>query len=297
MFSENQLLKGVKLFSDIVSPLVNLRPAVTDIDIDDNLARLVDESDKDDEDPEICVPSVFEECDVRLITETGFELMTNIPGTIIRMNVGDGVETLMLPHGYSQGTLSRRNGSNACTVIALLAGYSVLKSKDDETFNQNNMAYMLPILTGSMEIGNVIHDSNDPSLFCTVDEAIQILPGNMNLDIIEETNCSVTAESPDTNSLEQVIADWICSGSDQMGFIIIIQGGKSYCFVSTNRHVALLDSHATPPYGARVVFATSEQYRFLIDVFFSNQSQQLIYCAFVHVNPSTPSDSSIMFNI
>ena len=146
-------------------------PAVDNIDFDVNLTTLINEIGKQD-DQESDIPSIFDECDLHLIIETGTELMTNLSENVISKHFDDGVETFLLPDKYLQGVLSGHNGTNACTVIALLAAYCIVKLKDIPTFNLN-ISSVLALFTGSMEIGNITHEGNDLPLFCTVVEEIQ----------------------------------------------------------------------------------------------------------------------------
>ena len=225
------------------------------------------------------VPNLFDECDEELVYLTGTELIDGLTLDSCFKQDNNGVTVVLLPDQFCQGSLSGRNGSSACTIINLLTGYCIITYRNfpNETPDKHNA--ILTMFIGCMEIGNIIQERNDTSVSMTVEEGIDQLPENIQLELLEETNSYL---SPENKSLLVDVVKRFIEHFDNHTFMIIIYKEKSYCILK-NVYLLAFDSHANPPFGARIAFTNTDNYVSLINDFFPFDDSNIIYTAVVRV--------------
>ena len=98
----------------------------------------------------------------------------------------NNIKCILLPYGFSQATINGRNGSSACTVIAVVTSYGMLSSK------KFNIDDAFSLFIGSMEIGNCLYTK---SQFLTIFEAEKITDPYFEMHIKEEKNIFLSSLS------------------------------------------------------------------------------------------------------
>ena len=150
-----------------------------------------------------------------------------------------GYSVLYLPDYLSQGTISNRNGSSACTPISIIAGYFVGNSP------QLPLDNILLLFVGCMEVGNMLHEKQSLQ-YMNVHEALSLLPESMTTDIIEECGSIVNANTV-------VPLDF-----ETPAYFVVISEGKSSVFLQRESEIYWLDSHSHLPHGASIYFIPLE---------------------------------------
>ena len=96
-----------------------------------------------------------------------------------------GIETssrqYLFPPHLCQSKINGRNGSNACSVLWLLIGYAAISSR----IFIHDIAMLVPLFVGSMEVGNSLHDH---TALLLADEAVERLSSYFDLCLKDERN-------------------------------------------------------------------------------------------------------------
>ena len=122
--------------------------------------------------------------DFDLILSTGCDLMGQLDLTDF---LDDVVECLFLPSEFSQGSISGRNGSNDCSLIALLLGFSITHLSM-QGVREICLRQIMPIFIGCMEIGNLLYEVQHNSNLLAIVDAVSLIPDHIKLTISDETN-------------------------------------------------------------------------------------------------------------
>ena len=162
-----------------------------------------------------------------------------------------GIRELYLCSTLSQGALPGRNGSSACTTIALLLCRLLLEGVLPRIIVNGQLNQSLvTVFKQAMESGNQMHDGMmiryHQDTF-TVDFVTRNTP-SVRLKIKEEHNQidSVTALSAIISAIPQ-------TNARNYAFVIVLPPGNSVAFfVYSNGTAAIMDSHGHNPYGALV---------------------------------------------
>ena len=214
-----QLAKGVHLFNKILG-------ANIDVDFHD----VVDEN--ADDEAEKTIEELELEIDGGTLRSVGFDIAPNFSTIDCIRECSQFFSIYYLPSNLSQGVISGRNGSNACMVISLLAGFAMLKMVGKE------LNEILCLFIGSMEVGNILYEEKESNELLNFSEGFALLPESIQIHCIEESGCIIREDIS------------IPLNFDVPTFFLLIAEGKSYSFVVKDDHVIFSDSHANPPHGA-----------------------------------------------
>lgn len=272
-FVEAQQVSAVTSFSNILPPdtaFVDLSDY--SININENLGELEEEVEIENEEENIRNDSYYEEVDIDLIIESGDEIASKYIGPLcFEIYIGKVVQWV-LPSCFSQSTINGRNGSNACAVISLLAGYAMSKC---DFFQPNNIdkTRVVKSYVGCLEVGNSLYEEGDDLL---VPEALAILPDTLQMDLINESN--VTIDTIETD---------ICTNVND--FFVLTAGGSTICCMHMGGNYYVFNSHIHGEQGAMISFAPIDTIKCLIESTLTIQSDDIIYICYITVD----SDDSV----
>ena len=252
-FAQCQLAKGVKLFGKILG---------SNIDIEFNETVVEDESEVNVDDNELFEEEVERfDFDFDTIRSIGFETEPNLStANCVKEDHQLGF-TCYLPNHLSQGVISNRNGSNACMVIALLAGYSMLKIAG------NQLDDILHLFVGSMELGNVLYEENASTELLNFTEGFDLLPESMHIHCVEESGCIIKENTT------------IPLHFDVPTFFLLVADEKSYSFLVKEDKVLFSDSHSHPPHGGCISVISLSNFDRFIRKNFENCYINIVVCA------------------
>ena len=233
-FSDRQLIKGLTWFCKLLSPNV-----LQELDLQ-NLDAEEDEQEEEEEEEEGTTGIHFPTTNVLDIAELDIDVLNDVGTEMANFDKALCVTTdqmVILPPGYSQSDLNGRNGSNACTVIALLVAYFFPFSKLLENPLITNI---LTLFIGCIEVGNTLHEGAE---FLTVPEGLTILE-HLLISLYKERNCFIAG-------LPETMKELLCDSN----VAIVIAEQKTVCVVQTlNGNFFLFDSHQHDLMGASVVW-------------------------------------------
>jgi len=289
VFAELQLFNAIKYFNDVSPNLVkldgynfgrviskdNTSNSITDTELIVNSESEGEEIDQNESDHEDDLDAnIFrDEVDSELIYTTGKDLYQ---GVNFQKNTYGPVNKYILPKYYSQSYISGRNGSNACTTICLITGYSIIKSNVlAGGCSHSSINKALEYFVGCLEVGNLLHEDN---AFLTAIEASALLPNELNLSIGIESNATID-HGP--KSLYKQLKDLFQNKTD--GFIIVIACGVSVCCLHIENRIYLFDSHSHGENGA-VLWTTKLEYLgHMLEAAFDIETNEYIYLCYVNL--------------
>ena len=169
------------------------------------------------------------------------------------------VTTWHFPLSYSQSTINGRNGSNACTFIALvLCKLHVAAPEMPKPHQPLSLTWVFRMIQG-MEIGNKFYDSysaGNPVMF-SVREAAQNVQSSLGIASLgPELPADIIRQPVATANLPHQIQ--LASMMPQTTSVFIIDQ-KTVAFIPMGQHVLLLDSHCHTQNGAYIAMAPSSR--------------------------------------
>eukprot|EP00111_Clytia_hemisphaerica_P010019 TCONS_00029297-protein len=270
-FARKQLQKGFACFVSIL-PLERMQyfKTITGLDeIDEHYRVLEEEENEEYEVEEATVTEIerenelafeIDQIDLELNMETVNSLGLDLLGYFELGQCTQGGNFVILPGHLSQGRLNGRNGSNACSVIAVLAGYffSTFSSK----INFHNSA---ALFVGCIETGNSLYDENQNLL---VHEAIDLIP--ISLKIFEERNSF-------PKDLSNVIELLFLKSE----IVIVTCNIQSVCLVrsSIDRKIYLFDSHQHNEMGPLIAWTENGIQDIIPQIPFKNDNDEIYLCS------------------
>lgn len=160
------------------------------------------------------------------------------------------------PQSISQATLHGRNGSNACTFIALLnarlfhLNANILDLRENFSLSQAWISLFLTTITN----GNNLHDkvtSGRPINFTVADAFPHLESALGKCEIEDSFDLSITCEN--TQIPQSSLAFYLQRLERENNLsAIVIMNGMSLCFVGKNDYLIALDSHPHNPQGAMI---------------------------------------------
>ncbi|XP_068685020.1 uncharacterized protein, partial [Montipora foliosa] len=160
------------------------------------------------------------------------------------------------PQSISQATLHGRNGSNACTFIALLnarlfhLNANILDLKENFSLSQAWISLFITTITN----GNNLHEkvtSGRPIDFTVVDAFPHLESALGKCEIEDSFDLSITCEN--TQIPQSSLAFYLQRLAIENNLsAIVIMNGMSLCFVCKNDYLIALDSHPHNLQGAMV---------------------------------------------
>ena len=160
------------------------------------------------------------------------------------------------PQSISQATLHGRNGSNACTFIALLnarlfhLNANILVLRENVYLSQAWISLFLTTITN----GNSLHDkvtSGRPINFTVADAFPHLESALGKCEIEDSFDLSITCET--TQIPQSSLAFYLQRLTRENNLsAIVIMNGMSLCFVGKNDYLIALDSHPHNLQGAMI---------------------------------------------
>ena len=197
---------------------------------------------------------------------------------ILKMAFGSSI-IWFFPYQFSQSTLFGRNGSNACTFIALLVSKFYFVNKSVLTLNQHNSLppAWINLMINSMSLGNQIYDkiTQGSGQYYSVDNAIRFLPditGNVELE--DSLDLSIINENPAVPQSSLGFYLPRLTQEDNLAAIVIMNG-KTICLVGRDNNILIMDSHLHGQLGAMIGIATVDKAEELL--FFIKQQLSLSF--------------------
>ena len=251
-YAINQLSFGVDLFREIIDTtssqklLEDLEFALSSENVEE--CNTDDEEDADDEDEIDENESLL--TSYNSITDTGNSTILNE----INAEVLDNQCLVWkLPFDINQGSVGGRNGSSACSIIALVTGHLVHAMNIPDPEIGPLTEDWLSLLVRSMELGNKVYDDfreNLPSRYLSTAEACDILSGIISL--IPDSPLPVRlidSHRPSTVAAQlQMLLD-----DEANQFAVLTISDKSSVFILRPSSILFVDSHCHVPNGAVVL--------------------------------------------
>jgi len=164
-----------------------------------------------------------------------------------------GGQLFCFERNISQSTLNGRNGSNACTFIAIIIAKTVTADPSLQFPNQTLSPVWRYFMTSCISKGNAIHHNvtgGQPTNF-SVTEAAAHLSSLGTITTEESFDIDFTNQNPaiPQSSLSFYLQRLM---TEPHSAAIVIINGLSICFVGRGNQLLLLDSHLHAPYGALI---------------------------------------------
>ena len=186
--------------------------------------------------------------------------VTSVNPVAPEMATMPGVTCWKFPPEVCQGRYNGRNGSNACSLISLLTGYTWWMRKFSlPECGINISSGIVDALCGCIELGNRIYDlcrHDLPSRYLSIQEAASVL--EMWFDLSVGNNLPVRLDDQHTPSticgqLQEAVSS--CDSS----YAFLILNEKTSLFYVTKESVMYIDTHSHGNKGAIVVTAELQQ--------------------------------------
>lgn len=208
-------------------------------DDDDNIGGV--EGDKE-------LDSIFQVCD---------EEPQCSANSVFSVSIDTNISCWRFPEGITQGNLNGRNGSNACSIIALMIAHIIQRSN----FPIPIPGPALPItwiklLCTAIEMGNRMYDNcrhSLPSRFLSVEEAVEILQSCYNV-VVDEP---LPVRLQDEHSLSTVHSQLAAGAASGAQLALFIINEKTSLFVISSTTVVYIDTHVHNPDGAIIIQGTT----------------------------------------
>ena len=160
------------------------------------------------------------------------------------------------PYSVSQSTYQDRNGSNACSIIALLVAQGIHQVNVDLDPCPALPADWVTLVCGYIREGNAVYDhsrTNMPQRYLSVAEAAMVA-GDL-LDVSVGQPLPVRVQDPHPPSTLQYHLIELCNNQTQhASFALFIVNDKTVLFISMKKEkLILVDSHLHEPNGAIVM--------------------------------------------
>ena len=105
----------------------------------------------------------------------------------------------------------------------------------------------MPFYCGSVDVGNYLYEDNCAEGFLHIQEALEILPKTIGLEIVEEKNFYMSATGD--NTILNCLQSFHIFPEDY--FAIFIINGIAFSAYSVGTRIVLVDSHAHNDYGGK----------------------------------------------
>ena len=159
-----------------------------------------------------------------------------------------------LPHGISQSTYQNRNGSNACSIIALLIAQGIYQVDVDIDPSAVLLADWLTLICGCIRVGNAMYDrcrANLPHRYLSVAEAAMVAGDRLDVSVGQPLPVRVS-DSHHASTIGYHLVE-LCKAPG-VGLALLIVNEKTVLFVSMKgEKLVLVDSHLHEPNGAIVI--------------------------------------------
>lgn len=260
-FAVKQMAAGINAFAPVVTldldlfRQVLLTQQLDDADNDDEDEPSMNEDedeDLEDDDTESSITGGEEDIFIAALERLGPAPIDSVSSEQVR----PGVSIWKFPSEVCQGRYKGRNGSNACSLISLLTGYTIwLKKMQPPSSHLSISGVFIDFLCGCIELGNRIYDMCRDSLpfrYLSVQEAASVL--ETWCDISVESNLPVRLKDQhDPSTVGGQLREAVASRESFFAFLILNE--KTSLFHVSCGTVMYIDSHSHGSSGAVVVTA------------------------------------------
>jgi len=243
LYAQHMLRQALSLFRGIIPDVENVENGTSESenenedeifqkvdDDDDDAYDANDANDADDDDIRVDVDGDdTDEIGLELVLSTGNDLMNGCTVSMVE-------NVVKFPSELSQARMSGRNGSSACTTIALLVGHFM-----PPLFLDWSSLDVSACFVGCIEIGNSLHNNRAST---NVDESLSILSG---------LNVVITSYS---NTLFGNLYD---SMENFVGYVVLTGKGQSFCAIPCPDFIVIFDSHLHGEFGATITKICSQE--------------------------------------
>lgn len=188
------------------------------------------------------------------------------------------------PENVSQGTLNGRNGSNACSFIALIIANVIQGSDFPIPIPEPSLPITwIQLLCTGIEVGNSLYDKcrhSLPSRYLAIDEAAEVLQSWYEIAVEEPLPVRLQDEHAQSTVHNQLAA----AARNGARLALFIINERTSLFVINSSTVIYIDTHAHNPHGAVIVQgSTSNLEEFCKDVWHLEHNSESTYGNLVFV--------------
>lgn len=186
----------------------------------------------------------------------------NVPGAGINVVVlGEGIPhcdtfSWKFPVEISQSTLDGRNGSSACSVIALIFAHGVWHERLDLQPTRELSPLWVMLLCASIRVGNRLYDRCRHSLpqhFLSPSEAATVAEQCVSVSVHSPLARRVCDDHAPTTPVHQLSA--LCDGFHGNAALLIANEKTVLFLPLAGQSIALVDSHRHGDLGAQILLA------------------------------------------
>ena len=267
-FAIKQIAAGISAFAPVLTEDLDafrefLLTHDIEVEEDGDAESLNGEGDENEEDTEL-ISGGYSDLIGKGSANTILDALTNlstpqvcaVPPEVI----APGVTCWKFPKEISQGLYKGRNGSNACSLISILAGYALsLQNTAPPDCNSSISSVFLKVLCSCIEIGNRIYDlcrDSLPSRYLSIQEAASVLEMWFDMDV----GINLPVRLKDHHVLSTIggqLQEAFVSRSSFVAFLILNE--KTSLFYFTEGVVTYIDTHIHEPSGALIVTAGEKE--------------------------------------
>jgi len=267
-FAIKQIAAGISAFAPVLTEDLDafrqfLLTHDVEVEEDGDAESLNDKGDENEEDTEL-ISSGYSNLIGKGSANTILDALSNLSAPLVRAVppevIAPGITCWKFPKEISQGLYKGRNGSNACSLISILAAYALsLQNTAPPDCNSSISSIFLKVLCGCIEIGNRIYDlSHDslPSRYLSIQEAASVLEMWFDMDV----GINLPVRLKDHHVLSTIggqLQEAFVSHSSFVAFLILNEKTSSFYF--TEGVVTYIDTHCHKPSGAVVVTAGEKE--------------------------------------
>jgi len=149
----------------------------------------------------------------------------------------------LFPSEFSQSNFMGKNGSNACTLIALNICHFFLRGKLStlSAFETFPGAWLLPIAS-SIKVGNFLYEKEGHRSKClSVEEAMEILGSNFPIEA--DASLPVKFENEHGPSTVSFQLHLISSKNTRQAYVLTMDGVSVSLLVLDNNDIVVIDTH------------------------------------------------------
>ena len=158
------------------------------------------------------------------------------------------------PVEISQSTLDGRNGSSACSVIALIFAHGVWHERLDLQPTRELSPLWVMLLCASIRVGNRLYDRcrhSLPQRFLSASEAATVAEQCVSVSVHSPLAVRVCDDHVPTTLVHQLSA--LCDGSHGNGALLIANEKTVLFLALAGQYIALVDSHRHGDHGAEIL--------------------------------------------
>lgn len=158
------------------------------------------------------------------------------------------------PVEISQSTLDGRNGSSACSVIALIFAHQVWHGRLNLQRTPSLSPLWVMLLCSSIKVGNCLYDccrKSLPQRFLSASEAATVAEQCVSVTVHSPLAVRVRDDHAPTTLVYQLSA--LCDGTQGNAALLMANEKTVLFLVLAGQSIALVDTHRHGAYGAEIL--------------------------------------------